>query len=124
MPYADPEKQREYQRRWIAKRRAEYMDGKTCKKCGTAGDLHIHHRDTDTKVHHRIWSWARPRLEAELAKCDILCGECHRESHPHSVRSKHGTVNRYLKYGCRCPACREAKAEYRASRSHLPPRSR
>lgn len=49
-------------------------------KCFRA--LHFHHRDPDSKSFsisdqmHRV-SWIR--LEEELAKCDILCANCHAE---------------------------------------------
>lgn len=29
------------------------------------------------KINHRVWSWAEARREAELAKCQILCHDCH-----------------------------------------------
>jgi len=54
-----------------------------CDKCGynkSASALDFHHRDPTTKVlnvsgTHYAWS----RVEAEIAKCDILCANCHRE---------------------------------------------
>jgi hypothetical protein len=49
MPYTDKEKQREYQRKRVARRRAKYLDGKKCKRCGGEEDLLFHHRDPATK---------------------------------------------------------------------------
>jgi hypothetical protein len=77
MPYADPARQREFQARWIAQRRAEWFAGKTCSDCGTPDDLHLDHRDPKLKVSHRIWSWSRARREVELAKCVARCEPCH-----------------------------------------------
>ena len=78
MSYKDPEKQREYMRRWIADRRAVWFEGKICDECGSAENLQLDHRDPKQKVSHRIWSWSDTRREAELAKCRPLCVSCHK----------------------------------------------
>jgi hypothetical protein len=39
--------------------------------------LELDHVDPALKVSHRVWSWARERREAELAKCQVLCHDCH-----------------------------------------------
>lgn len=108
MPYKDPEKQRAYQRAWIRRRRAEYMQGRECLRCGATEDLEWHHFVTDEKVEHRIWSWTRGRLERELSKCIVLCDPCHNEYHA-SEKRKHG-AGAYRR-GCRCAICREYKRE-------------
>lgn len=77
MPYKDPEAQREYQRQWIAARRAKWFEGKACIDCGGTDDLELDHRDPTQKVSHRIWSWSWERIEAEAAKCDVRCHDCH-----------------------------------------------
>lgn len=79
MTYADPEKQREYQRAWLARRRAEWFTGKVCALCGTDQGLELDHVESGAKVDHRVWSWSRERREAELAKCRPLCEECHKK---------------------------------------------
>lgn len=118
MPMATREEQREYQRRWVARRRAEFFADKSCERCGATDDLHIHHRDPKQKVHHAIWSWRDVRRLAELAKCEVLCRPCH-QAHHALIRERHGTTSRY-KHGCRCELCRWAKAQsqerYRASK--------
>jgi hypothetical protein len=81
VPYKDREAQRAYQRDWCRRRRAHYLAGKTCSQCGSADELEFHHPDPETKLSHRIWSWARERLEAELAKCVVLCDPCHNALH-------------------------------------------
>ena len=86
MPYADRTTQREYQRRWMASRRAEWFVDKACEHCGTTDRLEIHHRDPEKKVAHAIWSWAAEKRLAELAKCVVLCRDCHEDQHwPHSM---------------------------------------
>lgn len=106
MPYADPVRQREYQRVWMAERRARYLAGQVCIDCGSNGLLGIDHADPDAKLDHRIWSWAVERLEAELAKCVTRCVSCHQTRHG-KERRKHG-IKRY-QMGCRCETCRAAK---------------
>lgn len=72
------DKKREYQRRWIAKRRAEFFDGKSCEKCGSKESLELDHIDQATKVSHNIWSWTEVKRLSEIEKCQILCSECHK----------------------------------------------
>jgi len=68
---------REYQRLWIAKRRAEFFKNKTCILCGSEENLELDHIDPSTKVSHTIWSWSEKRRLEEIAKCQILCHDCH-----------------------------------------------
>lgn len=108
MPFKDRARQRAYQREWWARRRAEFFRDKACALCGATDDLVLHHRDPAQKVSHRIWSWARERLQAELAKCDVLCDDCHREHHAVETRLPCGTARAYRR-GCRCANCRAAQ---------------
>ena len=122
MPYKDKDKQREYQREWMAKRREEYFAGKKCLQCGGVDNFELHHRDPDTKVSHRVCSWAKDRREKELKKCGILCYECHikKTIEQFSVEWEHGTPYGYRTHRCRCNDCREAHKlyfrEYNASK--------
>jgi 5-methylcytosine-specific restriction endonuclease McrA len=72
---------RDYQRTWIARRRAEWFADKQCVRCGSVEKLRLDHIDAKTKVRrmdHAIWSWSLERREAEIAKCQVLCEECHK----------------------------------------------
>jgi|SRR5436190_1865530 len=109
MPYADKDKQRKFQREWQAKRRQEYLAGKSCEECGTTDNLNLHHRDPEEKITHRVWSWTQARREAELEKCIVLCHLCHMRLH----KMKHGKMRAY-KSGCRCFECCLAKAARRS----------
>ncbi len=112
MPYADKEKQREYQRNWIRKRREDWLkENGPCKKCGSWSNLDIHHKDPKQKVSHRIWSWSKKRREIELAKCEVLCEPCHGTTWRKEI--VHGTYDGYNHHGCRCKLCKEARREYR-----------
>lgn len=111
---------RDYQRRWVATRRAAFFKGKRCEWCGATSALELHHRDPNRKLHHAIWSWGEARRNAEVAKCVVLCDECHAKAHAEArrveaeLRNPCGTWQAY-KRGCRCGACRAANAEYQRS---------
>ena len=121
MPLPTKEAQREYQRQWLARRRQEFFEDKACEWCDATEGLELHHRDPARKEHHAIWSWSETRRLAEIAKCVVLCGPCHRKAHAQvrrleaELRNPHGTRNRYG-LGCRCSACRVAQSEY--NRAH------
>ena len=63
-----------------------YLGGK-CSRCGYSKYpevLEFHHKDPkqkdfnlSSKGHCRSWE----RVKAEIAKCDLLCANCHREIH-------------------------------------------
>lgn len=57
-----------------------------CKFCGEKEPvcLDFHHRETEQKKFNIGISWhavSRKKLEAEVAKCDVLCSNCHRKLH-------------------------------------------
>jgi hypothetical protein len=115
MPYYGEQK-REYDRQWMAARRAAWFADKTCVVCGTKDNLEVHHIDPDTKADHRVWSWSKVRRDAELAKCEVRCETHHMDmTRPYLSKlltiplsaKKHGTNNTYNHYGCRCDKCRE-----------------
>jgi hypothetical protein len=100
------EEMRAYRRKWYAANRerakaqvnkrkealkawfAEYKATLTCVVCGEnhIACLDFHHRNPSEKdvavsvaVGQRGWS--RKRILAEIAKCDVLCANCHRKLH-------------------------------------------
>jgi len=117
MTYATRSQQQKYQREWCAKRRASYLADKSCAICGTTQSLEVDHVDPGQKVSHRIWSWSAERRSAELAKCQILCTQHHKEkTRAQRPIPEHGTLSRYKSkiHGCKCDACRKANAEHKA----------
>lgn len=114
MPIKDPEKRKEYARLWVKKRRDEFFSDKQCLKCESKEDLVLHHRDPSKKEHHCIWSWSKIRRDIEIAKCDVLCNNCHVELHSDLLKKEitHGNYNDYKTRGCRCSKCKEAVRLY------------
>jgi hypothetical protein len=113
----DQNKLAAYKREWMRQRRAEYFAGKICVDCGSTEDLELDHVVPDNKVTHAIWSWAKERRDAELAKCAPRCRGCHkkksiRESAERAKPLTHGTFRGY-RNGCRCSLCGEARLAYR-----------
>lgn len=78
MSYAERrEYMQEYQRTWVAARRAAWFADKYYVRCGSREDLELDHIDPSTKESHNIWSWSEVRRDAEIAKCQVLCKSCH-----------------------------------------------
>ena len=101
------EEKRKYAREWTKARRMSFFSGKKCKECGTTENLQLHHIDPKKKESHRIWSWSKKRREKEIAKCVVLCHDCHVNAHTR-VQVTHGTASCYRHGKCRCSLCREA----------------
>lgn len=111
MPYADPtsdsakEALRAYRRKWYAEnkdhaiaktveRKASIRDWvnsrKGCLSCERCGEndpicLDFHHKNPSEKeitIGHAVaHGWSIERLEAEIAKCEVVCANCHRKIH-------------------------------------------
>jgi 5-methylcytosine-specific restriction endonuclease McrA len=80
MVFTEAQKIESQRRRSLARRndaRAAYFADKVCVECGSVEQLELDHIDPETKVTHNIWGWAPSRWPAELAKCQVLCHDCH-----------------------------------------------
>jgi hypothetical protein len=105
------EYQRRYQlekyRRWMAEAR-ERLGGQ-CAVCGTTENLEFDHIDPAAKSF--TLGTYRPNREAwdaEVAKCQLLCFEHHKEKTATERRTVlHGTWGMYQNQGCRCQICRD-----------------
>lgn len=110
MPYKDIDRQRKYQREWVARRRAKYLSDKSCVRCGSTDNLQIDHINPEDKVTHNIWSWSWARIMIELAKCQVLCEDCHlKKTLAERPKTDHGRGQMYQAYKCRCDLCRAWK---------------
>jgi len=83
MPYKDPAKQREFQRKWIHKRRVDHFKGKKCARCGkpvssSTADLD-HKTPKRNRDGHKIWSHSKENRSKEIKKTQILCKSCHKK---------------------------------------------
>jgi len=78
MPYLDKLALRTYQASWWASRRAAYLAGKSCAKCGSDDRLEVDHINPASKTTHRMWSRSQAFTGAELGKCQVLCHTCHK----------------------------------------------
>lgn len=105
MPYTDPIKQKEAQHRSYLKHkketikramgrhnlrkkwfRDEILSKLSCSRCPESDPvcLDFHHRDPKTKdynVAQLARGFPKERILAEVAKCDVLCANCHRKEH-------------------------------------------
>ena len=69
-----------YQRKWIKDRRDVWVhENGPCQQCGSSDRLEVDHIDPTTKSMQvrSIWSRRLDVREAELAKCQVLCFDCH-----------------------------------------------
>lgn len=115
MPYTDWNKQKDYVRRYNARRRFLYLLGKACTICGSTLDLQIDHIEPlkQKRRSFSLWSMSKERFDREIVKCQVLCKECHLLKTKDDMRTKikpliHGTVRGYRWRKCRCNECREA----------------
>lgn len=108
------DKKRQYQLAWKDARRKEWLDEHgPCIECGTWDDLEIDHKDPSLKEIKisAIWSLTKVKRDRELAKCQVLCRQCHyRKSATDNGKvpgGHHGIPSTYTS-GCRCNECKLA----------------
>lgn len=98
------DERRVYQKDWVAKRRQEYVEqrGGGCERCGCTVDLEFHHRLPEIKVTHRIFSYSRKKIEAELIHCDLLCRKpCHSNAQKEANVATNILNNFETEYNCK-----------------------
>lgn len=124
MGYRNPAQQAEYQRKWLADRRAAAIAefGGKCSRCGSTEDLEFAHKERGTKTKQTgtrqavNWGWSSERIAEELKLCILLCEVCHTEDtrQENTTPIVHGTWQAYKRTfnPCRCDECRAANAAY------------
>ena len=91
----------------------ESLGGK-CALCESIEDLEIDHIDKKLKsfsIGARLASCPVGVYQAELAKCQVLCHDCHKEKSDREQSVEHGGGVSGKK-NCLCDLCREKKREY------------
>lgn len=93
----------------------DYLGGQ-CASCSSTEQLQIDHIDPTTKSFNLSKKWGAPweTLKDELAKCQLLCKQCHRlkTSHENSIKIphnagifKHGSYKMRYANLCKCQEC-------------------
>jgi hypothetical protein len=75
---------------------SDHIDNNPCVVCGESlvPTLDFHHKDPTTKKFtvSDALAYSEKTLRAEIAKCDVLCSNCHRMHH-HLIRQQTGQVS-------------------------------
>ena len=90
--------------------------GGKCAKCGSVWNLEFDHIDKKTKTYSisKIWSYSIQKVLAEIAKCQLLCEECHKKKNEtYNGKARHGTISMHRHHKCRCRPCMDAYNEAR-----------
>ena len=86
------EAKREWYRNYYAKRRQEYilLLGGKCSKCSSTENLEFDHKDRSSKTFaiSKLLTYSKKRVSEELAYCQLLCEECHREKSRSELRGE------------------------------------
>lgn len=102
------------------RRLAWFKEHGPCAICGIWDNLELDHIDPKTKAvesNTLIWQSSDEGFrEQELAKCQPLCHECHKQktADQRAALVQHGTIHMYNspRYKCRCRDCVIAFAKY------------
>lgn len=86
MPYRDKVQQREYQKHWTRERARELdaLKDVPCFDCGVRYPPYVmdfDHRNPEEKFSglNLMKTYSRTKVLEEIAKCDVVCANCHRE---------------------------------------------
>ena len=125
----------EYHRNYYYPRRAKLIAylGDSCFHCGATDSLEFDHIDPAEKSFNIAsnLTLSNPEVRAELDKCQLLCGPCHRRktAQENSERQgvTHGGWYAWQTMKCTCPECEAAKRSFydrrnAARRSSISPR--
>lgn len=118
------EEMREYINQYRTRRKEDAISrlGGKCLVCGSTEQLEFDHINRSEKLASigKMWTASKEKFETELAKCQLLCRDCHTDKGLTAgdiTRSEHGSRARYDRYGCRCRPCTDAKVG--ANRKYL-----
>ncbi len=102
------------------RRRSEWISSKggKCVQCGTTDKLEIDHIDPLEKTYNIgtiLSGGSEQKVQDELAKCQVLCYDCHKAKTSNDLGAPHGGGVSGKK-NCTCELCRARKAEYMRER--------
>lgn len=88
LPYSDPDKQRDWQKHWARDWKRWFWEFKatlSCSRCGFShpAAMQFHHNgDKELGVSRMVTRrYNREKILAEIAKCEVLCANCHAVEH-------------------------------------------
>lgn len=109
-----------YMTAYVKARRDKWIqENGPCQECGSTENLQVDHIDRTTKTIHTGHIWTRKKIyrDKELAKCQVLCIDCHdKKTGRENTTWQHGTISGYMRYKCKCIECRRAYRVYRHER--------
>jgi len=95
----------------------EYL-GSKCNQCNSTTNLEIDHIDRLQKTFNLSKHWSSKSLDViknELAKCQLLCEDCHKVKTKSEIPSHqrpsftHGKSYAWMRLKCKCVECSKAK---------------
>jgi 5-methylcytosine-specific restriction endonuclease McrA len=110
-------------RRRMVRRQAIALKGGRCQVCGydrCAEALEFHHLDSEVKdfgISSRGYTRSWDKVRQELAKCLLLCANCHREVHAELQLLRETAVGTLGEFREACPGRREADRNGNPERS-------
>jgi 5-methylcytosine-specific restriction endonuclease McrA len=101
------------QRYEAAKQQLIALLGGKCARCGTTENLQFDHVNRELKDFAITGRWNRSQaeLEAELAKCQLLCQPHHLEKTRQEIGNEHGGGKTGIRK-CKCELCRNRRSEH------------
>lgn len=111
----------EYHRNYYYKRRARLIAvlGDRCVSCGSMHDLQFDHVDPSLKsfdIKDNMTA-SNPAVLAELAKCQLLCANCHlQKTARENSGYTHGTWYGFMNMKCVCPKCSARREAFNRQR--------
>lgn len=114
----------EYHRRYYYKRRAKLIAllGDSCVWCGSEDDLQFDHIDPAQKsfnISHNMTA-SNPAVRAEVAKCQLLCRDCHIEKTRQAALEAgftHGSWYGWMHKRCTCEECHASRRAFHDARN-------
>lgn len=101
----------------VQQRRLDWIEENGPCSCGSTENLEVDHVDPSKKELEpsHIWTRRKEVQEKELAKCQVLCYECHNQKTiAERSTATHGMQSMYSKKKCRCVECKRAHSIHNA----------